>query len=57
MLRCTLCGFTVDRDVNAARNILARGLRFKPDALPSEAMVKERVALTPILKVDGSEVS
>jgi transposase len=29
----------VDRDVNAARNILARGLRFRPIALPIEAMV------------------
>jgi putative transposase len=41
MLRCRHCGFTVDRDVNAARNILARGVRFAPIALPIEAMVQE----------------
>jgi len=35
---CSMHG-RVDRDVNAARNILARGLRFRPDALPVEAMV------------------
>jgi putative transposase len=31
---CQGCGLTVDRDVNAARNILARGLRFGPFAHP-----------------------
>jgi len=37
-LRCPMHGI-IDRDVNAARNILARGLRFRPVALPVEAMV------------------
>jgi len=40
-LTCAKCGFNVDRDVNAARNILARGLRFRPIASASEAMVWE----------------
>jgi putative transposase len=38
MLRCRSCGFTVDRDVNAAKNILARGMRFVPVAPQDEAM-------------------
>ena len=41
-LKCSSCGFMVDRDVNAARNILAdgkRALRFGAVAPATEAMV------------------
>ncbi|MGA2785631.1 MAG: transposase [Candidatus Bathyarchaeia archaeon] len=40
-LKCRSCGFIVDRDVNAARNILARALRFGAVASATEAMVQE----------------
>lgn len=40
-LFCPKCSVVVDRDVNASRNILERGMRFVPTALPVEAMVEE----------------
>jgi putative transposase len=56
-LKCPRCRVTVDRDVNAARNILAAGgVRFAPIALPVEAMVQEPQRRV-ILKVDGSELT
>ena len=56
MLKCPSCRVCVDRDVNAARNILERGVRFAPIALPVEAMVQEPSGKV-ILKVDGSELT
>jgi putative transposase len=47
LLHCPSCRVSVDRDVNAARNILARGVRFAPVALPVEAMVQEPSAGDP----------
>jgi putative transposase len=55
-LKCCRCGFTVDRDVNAARNILARALRFRAVGPAIEAMVQEPAAAV-ILKVDASQLT
>jgi len=57
-LYCPACRTIVDRDVNAAKNIMKRGMRFVPIALPSEVMRQESSeAREVILRVDGSEVS
>jgi len=40
-------GHVLDRDINAAKNILARGMRFVPLAHPVEAMVQERTEISP----------
>jgi putative transposase len=53
-LHCPGCSLTIDRDVNAARNILARGLRFKPVGSAREAMVQEPPRRV-ILKVDADQ--
>ena len=38
MMSCASCKSIVDRDINASRNILNRGMRFVPHAVQSEAM-------------------
>jgi putative transposase len=44
MLFCPCCNVAVDRDINAAKNILARGMRIVPDATQSEAMKQSKDA-------------
>jgi len=41
---CAQCRTLVDRDVNGAKNILARGVRFAPIALPGEGMKQSKDA-------------
>jgi len=55
MIRCPKCGLHIDRDVNASRNILARGMRFVPDAVQGEAMkqFKDAEQIAPSLVVGG----
>src|SRR6267143_5269577 len=59
-LHCPRCDISVDRDVNAARKILAKGgVRFTPDGPPEvrkEAM-KGNETMTPILRADGGKVT
>lgn len=52
MQTCPRCRFRIDRDVNAALNIAARGVRFAPFALPSEGVMAVQRC-----RLDGSECS
>lgn len=42
MLFCPCCQIAVDRDVNASKNIFARGMRVVPDAVQIEAMKQSK---------------
>ena len=42
MVTCTRCHVSIDRDKNAGKNILARGLWFGPVRSTDEAMVRAR---------------
>jgi len=58
MLFCTSCNVVVDRDINAAKNILARGTRVVPVGAAGEAMVEESGSKeSVILKVDAAQLS
>ena len=59
-LFCPRCDISIDRDVNAARNILAKGgVRFTPDGPPEvrNEAVKGNETMTPILRADGGKVT
>jgi|GEM_PF-6350146 hypothetical protein len=59
-LFCPGCKTTVDRDVNAARNIAAKGgVRFAPEGPAGEAMVQEpsRQEKEAILRVDAGKLA
>ncbi len=42
MMFCPRCTVAFDRDINAAKNILARGIRVMPDAVQNEAMKQSK---------------
>jgi transposase len=56
-LRCPSSKHSVDRDVNAARNMLALGLRFGPGGSANEAMVPEPAPGAVIRKVDADQLT
>lgn len=56
MLFCSCCNVVVDRDINAAKNVLVRGTRVVPVGAASEAMVEEPLQKV-ILKVDAVQSS
>jgi transposase len=49
---CGKCQRLMDRDENAALNIVKRGLRFSPRGLVGEAVKGNENEATPILRAD-----
>lgn len=48
---CSVCKTSVDRDINAARNILLRGTKVVPDGITSEAVMVESGIISEIFPV------
>lgn len=59
VMRCIVCRILIDRDENAAKNILARGLRFDPNAPQVGAMkqFKDVESMWRVRKMDKSLMS
>jgi len=55
MLFCPCCNVAVDRDINAAKNILARGMWIVPDAVQGEAMKQSKDAEQIVLSQVSSQ--
>jgi putative transposase len=55
---CTICKSSVDRDINAARNILLRGTKVVPDGTAGEAVMAEPGSREPVIcRVDAVKSS
>ena len=51
---CSICKRSVDRDINAAHNILLRGTRVVPDGIAGEAVMTESGSKEPVIcRVDA----
>ena len=57
-LFCSICKCSVDRDINAAHNILLRGTRVVPDGTAGEAVMAEHGSKEPVIcRVDAIKSS
>lgn len=56
MLSCSHCNVVIDRDINAAKNILARGIRYMPIGDANEAMMTNGEDPS-TFRVDASQLS
>lgn len=48
-MSCSFCNTSIDRDVNAARNILLRGTRVVPDGITGEAVMTKSGSQEPVI--------